>query len=150
MGGGMGGMGGMGMGGMGGGFMNVKPEVVGDFKVPTVCLEHGKKEPRPKMNYVIKPIEEFTDNAEIREVCRMLGTGELNQRAAQAASWHFSDGMSWRQLAAKQLRFANGTSQPYFSPAEIRLAMQIASTATRLAKEHSRKSPGKSDSLSQQ
>ena len=43
MGGGMGGMGG-GMGGMGGGMgmFNVPPEQVGQLKVATVCLEHGK------------------------------------------------------------------------------------------------------------
>jgi len=149
MGGGMGGMGMGGMGGMGGGMFNVKPEVVGNFKVPTVCLEHGKREPRPKIPYVIKPIEQFTKKAEIRELCQMLGKGRLNQRAAQAAAWHFSDGMSWPQLATKQLRFANGARRAYFSPIEIRQAMQIASTATRLARERQKKSTGKRDSLSQ-
>jgi len=146
-----GGMGGMGMGGMGmGGMMNVKPEVVADFKVPTVCLEHGKKDPKPQIPYVIKPIDEFTDKAEVRELCRMVGTGQLNQRAAQAAAWHFANGMSWRQLAAKRLRYANGTTNPYFSPAEIQLAMQIASTATRMAKEHEAALTDKTDSLSNQ
>ena len=48
VGGGMGG-GGMGMGGGGmgmGGMMNIAPEKVGQLKVPTVCLDHGKGEPR--------------------------------------------------------------------------------------------------------
>ncbi len=44
MGGGMGGM-------MGGGMMNVPPEKVGKFKVPTVCLDHGKAEPRAAIPY---------------------------------------------------------------------------------------------------
>ena len=62
MGGGMGGMGGGGMmGGMGGGGMgmgggmfNVAPEKVGKFKVPTVCLEHGKHDPTPRVTYEIR------------------------------------------------------------------------------------------------
>ena len=41
-----GGMGGMGMGGMGG-MMNIPAEKTTKFKVPLVCLEHGKLDPRP-------------------------------------------------------------------------------------------------------
>ena len=103
------------------------------------------------VSHVIKPIEQFTKKAEVHELCRMLGKGQLNQRAAQAAAWHFTDGMSWPQLIAKRLRHANGASRPYFSPIEIRQAMQIAAKAVQLAKEREqqKKSTGKSDSLSQ-
>ncbi|NLE36613.1 MAG: hypothetical protein GX621_01150 [Pirellulaceae bacterium] len=147
MGGGMmGGMGGMGMGM--GGMMNVAPEKVGNLKVATVCLAHGKPEPRPKIPYEIKPIDEFTDNVEIQAICRMVGAGEVNQRAAQVAAWHYTDGMRWQELAAKQLRSANGTSRPYFTPEEIKVGMRIAETATRLAQESKKKSE-KTGSLSQ-
>jgi len=132
MGGGMGGMGGMG-GGMGG--FNVPPEKVGKFKVPTVCLDHGKAEPRAAIPYTIKPIESYTSKPGVRELCEMLGTGKLSQRAAQVAAWHLNNNMSWQELAAKRLRHANGTSQPYFSPAEIQAGMQIANSAIHAAKE---------------
>jgi len=149
MGGGMGGMGGGmgggGMGGMGGGFFNVPPEKVGDFKVPTVCLEHGKDEPRPNGKFVIKPIEQFSDKPEVHELCRLLGAGCLNQRAAQVAAWHLNSDMSFRQLAAKRLRFANGSSRPYFSPQELHGGMQLSAMAANLA-EQRRKSPGETDS----
>jgi hypothetical protein len=150
----MGGMGGMGMGGMGGmgmGMFNVPPEKVGKFKVTTVCLEHGKHEPRPKMPYEIKPIDEYTDRVEVRELCRMLGTGRMPQRVAQAAAWHLANDMSWQELAAKQLRFANGRRTPYFRPQEIRAAMQAVAMATQLAEQRRQsESPGSSvDSLSQ-
>ena len=84
-GGGMGGMGGGGMGGMGGGMFNVPPEKVGQFKVATVCLEHGKHEPNEKIPYEIKPLESFTAKAGVRELCDSLGRNQLSQRAAQAA-----------------------------------------------------------------
>jgi len=42
----MGGMPGMGMG-MGGGMWNIPPEKIAQLKVPVVCLEHGKPDPRP-------------------------------------------------------------------------------------------------------
>jgi hypothetical protein len=147
MGGGMGGMGGGGMGGMGGGgggggFFNVAPEKVGQFKVPTVCLEHGKKDPRPAVPYVIQPIEEFTDRASVHALCRMVGSGQLNQRAAQVAAWMLNCDMTWQDLAAKRLRFANGTSRPYFSPLEIRGGVQLATLAVKQGEQPEETSPG--------
>jgi hypothetical protein len=166
-GGGMGGMGmgGGGMGGMGmGGFnlppekvgqnpaamFNVPPEKVGKLKVMTVCLEHGKREPQPAMKYEIKPIERFTEKKQVHELCRMLGSGLLNQRAAQVAAWHLNNNMSFQELAAKRLRFANGTSRPYFAPQELRAGMQLVAMAANLAKQREKqeKSPGEETSLS--
>ncbi|MBN2473364.1 MAG: hypothetical protein JXB62_02055 [Pirellulales bacterium] len=145
-GGGMG-MGGMGMGGMGMGMgmFNVPAEKVGKFKVTTVCLEHGKDEPRPAMKYEIKPIQEFTDKPEVHELCRMLGSGRLDQRAAQVAAWHLNNGMSFPELAAKRLRFANGSSRPYFSSQQLQAGLRISTMATQLA-EKRRNSPGETDS----
>jgi hypothetical protein len=148
MGGGMGGMGGMGMGGMGGGMFNVAPEKVGDLTATTVCLEHGKDEPKPKIPYAIKPIDSLTDKHEVHELCRMLGAGQLDQRAAQAAAWHLNNGMSWEELSAKRIRYANGSSRPYFSPQELRVAVEITSTAVNEAKQRETASPGKDDSHS--
>ncbi|NLF07710.1 MAG: hypothetical protein GX594_06990 [Pirellulaceae bacterium] len=128
------GMGG-GMGGMGGGMFCVPPEKVGKFKLPAVCLEHGKDEPRAAIPYEIKPIESFTTKAGVRETCEMLGMGQLDQRAAQAAAWHLNCDMSWEELAAKRIRHANGSTEPYFSPVEIQAGMTIAATAVKTAKE---------------
>lgn len=139
-GGGMGGMmGGMrGMGGMGRGMFNVKPEVVGQLEVPIVCLEHGKPEPRAKVKYEIKPVASFTDKAGVYELCQILGTGQIDQRAAQAAAWNLNNGMSWQQLAAKRLHYANGTTRPYFQPQELQAAVRLATIAVRQANESPR------------
>lgn len=146
IGGGMGGMGGMGMG-MGGGMFNVAPEKVGKFKVTTVCLEHGKAEPRPAMKYEIKPIESFTDKPEVHQLCRMIGEGRIPQRVAQVAAWHLNSDMSWQELVAKRYKFANGTSRPYFALQEVRGGMQVSAMATKLA-EQRHDSPGETDSAS--
>ncbi len=135
-GGGMGGMmGGGGMGGMGGGMFSVPAEQVGKFKVATVCLEHGKDEPRAAVPYEIKPIESFTTKPGVRELCQAVGNGQINQRAAQAAAWHLNNGMSWQDLAAKRIHRATGRTEPYFSPAEIQAGMNLATSAIREAKE---------------
>ena len=156
MGGGMGGMGGGGMGGMGGGgmgggggFFNVPPEKVGKLDVTTVCLEHGKGEPRAAIPYEIKPLESCTSKPGVRELCELLGSGQVNQRAAQVAAWHLNNGMSWQELAAKQIRHANGTSQPYFTAEEMQRGMKIVATAVKLSEERQKQNPSTTESASQ-
>lgn len=119
----------------GGGFFNVAPEKVGQLQCATVCLEHGKKEPRPAVPYEIRPIESFTDKPAVHELCALLGAGKIGQRAAQAAAWHLENGMSWQELAAKQIRFADGTSRPYFTPLELQAAVQVAAAAVKQAEQ---------------
>jgi hypothetical protein len=136
-----GGMGGMGMGGMGMGMFNVPAEKVGKIQVDTVCLEHGKADPRPAVPYEIRPIESFTTKAGVKELCQMLGNRQIDQRSAQAAAWHLSNDMSWQELSAKQLRYANGARRPYFSPQEIQTAMTASGTAVRTAAENEKQKP---------
>ena len=133
-GGGLGG-GGFGGGGLGGGFMNLAAEKVGTVRVNTFCLEHGKKDPNPHIKYELRPIEQFTDNKEVAEVCRMLATGELPQNTAQAAAWNLMDGLTWQELAAKdKVRRSNGYVEKWFSYDELALAQRAVAVAAERAK----------------
>ena len=96
----------------GGGHVNVPAEKVGKFKVPCVCLEHGKAEPRAAIPYRIMPIEEFTTNAAVCEVCTLLGYGKVNQRVAQASAWNLNNSMSWDTLAAKRIEHLGARASP--------------------------------------
>ena len=153
MGGGMGG-GGFGGGGMGGGFFNVGPEKVGKIKFAGVCLEHGKADPNPRVTYKMVPIDSFTKNPEVIAVVQMLGRGEIDQRSAQAATWHLQNDMSWQELASKiGAKHLNGTTEPYFTPSQMELALRITREAARRVEaneELKSVSPGKETSLSQQ
>ena len=153
MGGGMGGMGGGGMGGGGmggmGGMFNVAPDKVGKIEVPIVCLEHGKRDPTAKVPYAILPIDSFTKNQKVIEVCKMLGHGQVPRNTAQAAVWHLESGLTWAELASKdKVRLSNGYFEKYFSPQEIVLAMRVATEATRRAEKYEKDDPAKYDSLS--
>jgi hypothetical protein len=134
-GGGFGGGGGGLGGGGGGGFFNVAPEKVANLKVPTVCLEHGKDEPRAAIPYKIVPLTEVNSDARLAALLKSFAEGECDQRMAQAAAWHFTDEMSFEELAAKRIERIGGASYPYFSEAEIRGAMAMASAATIAAEE---------------
>jgi hypothetical protein len=128
-----GGGGGLGGGGFGGGGFNIAPEAIGKLKVDVVCLEHGKKDPNARIPYEIKPIEEFTSDARVQELMSLFGEGKLSQRATQAAAWHYSSGMSWEELAAKQTKHIGKPGEPYFTRQELQAAFQIAAEAQRLA-----------------
>ncbi len=142
-GGGMGGMGGGGMGGGGmgggmggggmggGGLFNVDPEKVRRIDVTTVCLQHGKPEPNAKMEYKIIPLTLVTNNYQIMELCRMVGTGEVPQNSGQAAAWHLTDGLSWQELAHKDRFYSQltGARQKYFNGRELQLAYRIVAEA---------------------
>jgi hypothetical protein len=136
-GGGLGGIGG-GLGGIGGGFggaFNIAPEKVGRFKVACVCLEHGKRDPNPRVPYTMKPIDQFTKDAKVQIVVKLLASGKVNQRIAQAATWHFADGMSWQQLAAKKIDRLGRPDEPYFRAAELQAAVRLAALTENAAKQ---------------
>lgn len=80
----------------------------------------------------------------------MLGRGEVPQNAAQAAAWHFTDGLSWEQLAAKdRVKLSNGYTEKYFSPQELAAAMRVTLEAARRAEGKKLETPRKHQSLSQ-
>ncbi|MCE9531908.1 MAG: hypothetical protein K8T89_12405 [Planctomycetes bacterium] len=138
-GGGGGGMGGGGGGGAGGGFFNVPAEQVGDVKFACVCLDHGKADPNPNKQYEIRPLESYTTKPAVIELCRLLGQGQVPQRAAQAAAWHLNNNMSWQELAAKAIKHLTGDSEPYFSQDELKVAFAVAEHTVKIAKEKDEK-----------
>ena len=139
-GGGMGG-GGMGGGGGGGGFFNVPAEKVAQFKVETVCLEHGKKDPRPAIPYEIRPIESLSSRPAVQELCKLLGLGGIDQRAAQAAAWHLNNDMTWEELNAKEIPHLSGPNEPYFTQDQLRTAVSLANTAIDQAAQRPKDAP---------
>jgi hypothetical protein len=125
---------------------NIPPEKVAILRLRAVCLEHGKPDPRPRMEYELKPIDSLTDNREVVALCQLLGRSEVTQRAAQAAAWHLQNGMSWEELVALQAKIALGRySRPFFTRAEITQARHAAEHATQLAQRVSK--CGKTQSL---
>ncbi|MFV0443313.1 MAG: hypothetical protein ACK5Q5_07060 [Planctomycetaceae bacterium] len=138
MGGGMGGMGG-GMGGMGGGmgggggFFSVPPETIARVTYQSVCLEHGKPEPRPKLTYKLIRPEDYQDNPALHELLKLVSAGQVDKTAAQAAAWHLSSKMSWQELAAKTIDHVNAPDEPYFHPRALYLAQAIVAESHKRA-----------------
>jgi hypothetical protein len=70
------------------------------FRFATVCLEHGKPEPSPRVPYRLERLETFSPDARLAVVMACLASGQVSQKAAQAAAWHLANGLSWERLAA--------------------------------------------------
>ena len=125
-----GGMGGMGMGGMGGGFFNVAADKVGKFKLTTVCLDHGLKDPNPRIPYELVPIESYAKDPAVTEVLKLMVKGKIDQHSAQAACWHLQNGLSWEELATKiGVKHLNGSVEPYFSTINLERALAVTRAA---------------------
>ncbi|MBP5620555.1 MAG: hypothetical protein J6X44_00935, partial [Thermoguttaceae bacterium] len=135
--GGRGGMGGMGgRGGMGGGMWSLAPNKTRKESVRTVCLEHGKKEPRSTVKYTIVPIDSYTENKTTQVLCSMLGDEEIDQNAVQAAVWSTENGLTMEELAAKTKQVSrNNPVQSYFKGSELELSMQLLEQADARAAE---------------
>ena len=132
---GMNGMGGGGMGMGGGGAFSISPERSRTFRVPTVCLEYGKREPSSRMPYKLARTETFSSDPKLAIVLESLGRGELPQKVAQAAAWHIANGLTWEKLAAEKIDHAGGIpDEPYFSQAELVAAHRVVAVAIEQAK----------------
>jgi hypothetical protein len=146
-GGGMGGMGG-GMGGMGGGMggggpFSLPPERTRTLRVATVCLEHGKREPTPRIPYQMTALDTCSNDPRLQDVMTALARGAISQKVAQAAAWHVSSGRTWEQLAAEVISMAGGDPDvPYFTPAELVAARRFVDESTRRHPPASDSSPG--------
>jgi len=139
-------------GGMGGGMFNIGPERAVKVKVASVCLDHGKKDPNPRIPYEIVPIESYAKSPAIAELVKMMCLGQIDQHSAQAATWHIQNGLSWEELAQKiGAKHIGGATEPYFTPVQLQRSLVAVRLAEELAKEHAKRnakerSPGESSS----
>ena len=127
VGGGMNAGGGAQPGGIGlGGFMRVAPQKTRKLTAVTVCLEHGKPNPNPKMAYKIMPTTQYTQDERMVRMCEQLAAGEVNQKVAQAAAWHLANNLSWtklRQVNQLQSRYLGNV--PFFSRSDLERAKEL-------------------------
>jgi len=88
------------------------------------------------MTYQIAKVAEFSEDPVLKEVLTQVASGQLEAQSAQAAAWHITDKMSWKQLAAKSIPHLGGRAPtPYFSAEQLHRAQQIFSTAVARVKE---------------
>lgn len=123
---------------------SIAPEVTGQLKVMSVCLEHGKPGPRSSIPYEIQPIEGVVPKVDVQEVLCMLGQREISLHAAQAAVWHLNNGLSWEKLEAEKTSKLNIPVRPLFSSQELAEAKKAVGQAAKRCKENASAGPTQS------
>ena len=114
----------------GGGLFSIAPNKTHRESVRTVCLEHGKKEPGPSVEYTIVPIDTYTENKTTQVLCSMLGDPELSQNAVQAAVWNAENGVSFEELASKTKQEGNNNMpESYFLKEELSTGVNLLAKA---------------------
>jgi len=93
----------------------------------------------------LKSIDSITKDSNVIEICKMLGSKKIDQQSAQAAVWHLTDGLTWRDLAQKvKIRHLNGTQEMFFNGRELARAQRIVALVRTLKRDKNsdEKSPG--------
>ena len=114
---------------------SIAPEGSVTETVRTLCLEHGKADPTPKMKYEMRPLEDVTSRREVQVVCAMRGNDAVNPDAAQAAVWNLNNDLSWNDLASKRTNTFGAIPQPYFAPAVLDVAQRLTEDAVVIAEQ---------------
>jgi hypothetical protein len=141
-GGGFGGGGGGIGGGGGGGFFTVAPQKTARIPMNSVCLNHGKTEPRANMTYKIVKLESYTSDPALQELLIEVAAGEIDLKSAQAAVWHLTDKMTWEELSAKAIDHLGGVDpEPYISGAQIAAARELLVEAQSRARQRETTQP---------
>ena len=118
------------------GFFSVPPQKTVQVPLKTVCLSHGKPDPRPRMKYQLVKLEDFSNDPVLHETLKLYAAGDIEVQSAQAAVWHLTDKMSWRDLRAKQIELLGGLDPlPYFSQGDVDAAEKLIVKAREMAKD---------------
>lgn len=127
------------------GFFSVPADKIVRVPYRSVCLEHGKPDPTPRMTYRIGKVEEFSDDPVLAETLKMVATGEHDTQAGQAAAWHVANKLSWKQLGDKTIPHIGRPATRYFSAETLDRAKRFHETAIIRAKEQEAKSIASTD-----
>jgi hypothetical protein len=104
----------------GNGIFSVPTQKTVQVPLKTLCLAHGRPEPRSRMKYQLVKLEDYTNDPALQEALKLYAAGEADMQTAQAAVWHLTDKMSWEDLRAKQIDRLGGVEPlSYFSQKEV-------------------------------
>jgi hypothetical protein len=104
----------------GNGIFSVPPQKTVQVPLKTLCLAHGRPEPRSRMKYQLVKLEDYTNDPALQETLKLYAAGEADLQTAQAAVWHLTDKMSWEDLRSKEIDRLGGVEPlSYFSQKEV-------------------------------
>lgn len=113
----------------GGTIFNIPPESVREMKLDTLCLEHGKPNPRNTVTYELAKLEDVCKEPAVETLLIRYGRGDLDRDVVQAAAWNLANGLSWRELQNKTELVAINAVRPVYSGEQLQAARRLAEAA---------------------
>jgi len=98
-----------------------------------VCIEQGKPDPRPGMNYRLERLENVTSNRALISLLESNDARTTGRMPLQAAAWHLADGVSWQQLRVMQVHRGEDGSRPFFTRRQLAAGKKLAALAHKAA-----------------
>lgn len=123
----------------------IPPESTREFRVATVCVEHGKPNPRSMVKYELVRPEEVGVGPELADALAGYGRGESDQEAMQAAAWHLANGKTWDELRKMSRMAAVNAQTPVFTKQELAAARRLVEASRQriaAAKQKASETPG--------
>jgi hypothetical protein len=119
---------------IGPGIFSVPSDSTVKIPLTTVCLSHGKPDPRPRVKYRLVKLEDFSDDPVLHETLTLFAAGNVDIETAQAAAWHLTDKMSWEELRHKQIERMLFEPEPFFGQGKVDAAEELIRQAQANAK----------------
>jgi hypothetical protein len=79
--------------------LTIAPGRMVQFMVPCVCLQYGNPTPRPEIPYRLVKLDTFSKKPELAALLDEFSHGRLDQPLVQLVAWHFSNDLSFEELA---------------------------------------------------
>jgi len=108
---------------------NIPPESVREIKLDTVCLEHGKPNPRSSVAYELAKLEDVCREPAVESLLIRYGRGDLDRDVVQAAAWNLANGLAWRDLEKMTVPVAINAVKPVYSSDQLQAARRLAEAA---------------------
>jgi hypothetical protein len=106
-------------------FFSIPPQSRVRLDFHSVCLNHGLQTPSQRNRYFLVETDKYTKDEKLKELLALVGTGKIDPDVSQAVAWHLTDGMTYKQLAAKQQYHLGGYATSYFQTAELQQAVKL-------------------------
>ncbi|MEZ6047500.1 MAG: hypothetical protein R3C11_18360 [Planctomycetaceae bacterium] len=129
-----------------GNLFSIPPSKTLSLSFNSVCLEHGKTEPAPRMEYTVAPVKTFSEDPVLERLLVNVSEQRIDKQVAQAAAWHLANEMSWTELASKSVKHLGGLPPTsYFSSAQLAQAQQAVSILTYRVNEEAKQNENASE-----
>jgi len=116
-------------GNRGGTIFSIPPESVREVKIDSVCLEHGKPDPRSAVPYELVKLDEVCKEPAVEALLTRYGQGGIDRDIVQAAAWNLANGLAWTELENMTEPVALNAVKPVYTSQQLRSARQLTDEA---------------------